>query len=73
MVYVKMVNCFIFCLLFTRTARANRQETKVLQKSGLHEAPPKREFKEYYGISTLADGCFQQIVWGSALHGTAVT
>ena len=38
----------------------------------LHEAPPKREFKAYYGISTFDDDYFQQIVWGSALYGTAV-
>ena len=26
------------------------QRIKDIEKSGLHEAPPKREFKEYYGI-----------------------
>ena len=26
------------------------REQKMLQKSGLHEAPPKQEFKEYYGV-----------------------
>ena len=31
-------------------ACASCREQKVLQKLGLHEAPPKRKFKEYYGI-----------------------
>ena len=41
---------------FADTARAVRvkkkkQNKKILRKQGLHEAPPKPQFDEYYGIS----------------------
>ena len=33
-----------------RAVRAKKQNKKILRKYGLHEAPPKPQFEEYYGI-----------------------
>jgi len=35
---------------FTYSARAVLEKKKIMQRSGLQEAPPRRQFKDYYVI-----------------------
>ena len=37
-------------LKFAYSARAVHEREKTTQKSGLHESPPRRQFKDCYGI-----------------------
>ena len=37
-------------LKFAYSARAVHEREKITQKSGLHESPPSRQFKDCYGI-----------------------
>ena len=37
-------------LKFAYSARAVHEREKITQKSGLHESPPRRQFKDCYGI-----------------------
>ena len=40
---------------FAYSARAVHEKEKIMQKSGLLEALPRRQFKEYCGISALVN------------------
>ena len=37
-------------LKFAYSTRAVHEREKITQKSGLHESPPKRQFRDCYGI-----------------------